>query len=363
MLKNTRFAYLDFDDEQLLAQFDEDKVMQSLHEIYPDYQYLLLDEIQNLPGWDMWVSKLYRRGENLVITGSNSNMLSSEMASLLTGRYLPIEILPFSLGETLEYRHIGSVPTLPAEKADFMLQVEDYLYFGGYPETINNRSIARTYLSSLFDSIILKDIVRRHKVRKADELYRLVSYLLSIFAGTFTYASLMEDLQINSKTTVQKFCRYLSESYLLFYLPRFNNKMKLMQKAPQKIYVVDNGFLSANAFQISQNKGRLLENLVFMELLRRGYETGKHLFYYRNRKEQEVDFVVREGTQVRQMLQVCYQFQDARTENREITSLTECAADFHSPELIIITWDTEREVNVRGYIIHIVPFYKWALAF
>ena len=131
LLRGKRFAYLNFDDDKLLKEFDEEHIMQVLKEVYSDYDYLLLDEPQNLPNWDLWVSKLYRRGYNLVITGSNSNLLSSEMASLLTGRYLSIEILPFSLRETLEYRKSNFNPVLPEDKADFMLQVEDYFHYGG----------------------------------------------------------------------------------------------------------------------------------------------------------------------------------------------------------------------------------------
>lgn len=333
--------------------------MQSLREVYPDYEYLLLDEPQNLSGWDLWVSKLYRRGYNLVITGSNSNLLSSEMATVLTGRYLPIEILPFSLIETLQYRRTDYNPQLPEDKAKLMLQVADYLQYGGFPEIVNNRDITENYLKSLFDSIILKDIVKRYKVRKIEELYQLANYLISIFAKPFTYSTLMEDLGLNSKSTVQKFCGYLRDCYLLFYLPRFDNKLKLMQKAPQKVYVVDNGFLASSAFQISENRGRLLENLVLLEFLHRKYEVGKNLFYYRNRYDKEVDFVVRDRFQVKQLVQVCWQMSEPRTEKREVDSLLDCAKDFKSGDLYIITWDTEKNIEADGRKIEVIPYYKW----
>lgn len=362
MLKNQNFAYLDFDDEKLLGSFDEDAVMQALQEVYPDYDYIMLDEIQNLPGWDLWVSKLYRRGNNIIITGSNSNLLSSEMASMLTGRFLAIEILPFSLTETLEYKHIGLNPQLPKEKADFMLQVDDYFRYGGYPETINSRSIVENYLSSLFDSIILKDIVRRHKVRKAEDLYELAKFLLSNFARPFTANSIMTDLDFTSKTTVQKFCRYLNESYLLFFLPRYNNKMKLMLKAPQKVYAVDNGFLASSTFQISENRGRLLENLVFLELLRRNLKIGKNIFYYKNRYDKEVDFVVRDGNHLKALIQVCYQVDDQKTKAREVNSLIDCYKDFNEGEMFIITWDTEMEIGVNDKSVHVLPFYVFCLS-
>ena len=363
LLRGKRFAYLNFDDDKLLKEFDEEHIMQVLKEVYSDYDYLLLDEPQNLSNWDLWVSKLYRRGYNLVITGSNSNLLSSEMASLLTGRYLSIEILPFSLRETLEYRKSNFQPALPEDKADFMLQVEDYFHYGGYPEIINNRDITESYLKTLFDSIIMKDIVRRYKVRKVEELYQFATYMISIFTSPFTYSSITEELGLSSKTTVQKFCTYLKNCYLFFYLPRYNHKLKLMQKAPQKVYIVDNGFLSSSAFQISENKGRLLENLVLLEFIRRKYEIGKNLFYYRNQSDKEVDFVVRENNIVRQLVQVCWDMSNPKTQKREIGSLMACAKDFPNGELFVITWNEQKEITMNAKIIHVIPYYKWCLSY
>ena len=363
LLRGKRFAYLNFDDDKLLKDFDEEHIMQVLKEVYSDYDYLLLDEPQNLPNWDLWVSKLYRRGYNLIITGSNSNLLSSEMASLLTGRYLSIEILPFSLRETLEYRKSNFNLALPEDKADFMLQVEDYFHYGGYPEIINNRDITESYLKTLFDSIIMKDIVRRYKVRKVEELYQFATYMISIFTSPFTYSSITEELGLSSKTTVQKFCTYLKNCYLFFYLPRYNHKLKLMQKAPQKVYIVDNGFLSSSAFQISENKGRLLENLVLLEFIRRKYEIGKNLFYYRNQSDKEVDFVVRENNVVRQLVQVCWDMSNPKTQKREIGSLMACAKDFPNGELFVITWNEQKEIIMKGKIIHVIPYYKWCLSY
>ena len=363
LLRGKRFAYLNFDDDKLLKDFDEEHIMQVLKEVYSDYDYLLLDEPQNLPNWDLWVSKLYRRGYNLIITGSNSNLLSSEMASLLTGRYLSIEVLPFSLRETLEYRKSNFNPALPEDKADLMLQVEDYFHYGGYPEIINNRDITESYLKTLFDSIIMKDIVRRYKVRKVEELYQFATYMISIFTSPFTYSSITEELGLSSKTTVQKFCTYLKNCYLFFYLPRYNHKLKLMQKAPQKVYIVDNGFLSSSAFQISENKGRLLENLVLLEFIRRKYEIGKNLFYYRNQSDKEVDFVVRENNVVRQLVQVCWDMSNPKTQKREMGSLMACAKDFPNGELFVITWNEQKEITMNAKIIHVIPYYKWCLSY
>jgi hypothetical protein len=179
LLENENFAYLNFDDALLLQEFDENVLMTVLSEIYPQYNYLLLDEVQNLPRWEMWVGKLYRRGINLIITGSNAQMLSGEMSTVLTGRYLQVEIFPFSLKELLGFRNIEISYETPQEKSKLLQQLNDYLQYGGFPETLFSREITRNYLSSLFDSILLKDITKRFNIRNSQNLYNLAEYLLT----------------------------------------------------------------------------------------------------------------------------------------------------------------------------------------
>ena len=335
MLQGKNFAYLNFDDSQLLEKWDEALVMSALDDVYPDYDFMLLDEVQNLPDWDLWISKLYRRGKNLIITGSNAKMLSSEMATVLTGRYLQIEMLPFSLDETMRWKNIS--PEREEQSAQAIVLADDYMRNGGYPETIPARSITKNYLSTLFDSILLKDVAKRHKVRNTTDLYNLATYLLSNFCNPISANELAGELGLSSVATTKKFCDYLNEPYLFFFLPRFNNKLKLMSKAPKKVYVVDNGFVQSTAFNLSENLGRLLENQVFVELLRRGYIPGKTLFYYRTRNDKEIDFVTRKGTKVEQLIQVCYDMTSEKTRKRELDALTEAAEELHCDNLLVIT--------------------------
>lgn len=357
MLRNENCAYLNFDDAALLSKWDEDLVMHLLDEIYPGYKYLLLDEVQNLPQWDLWVSKLYRNGFNMVITGSNANMLSSEMATVLTGRYIPLEILPFSLWEMFAFNQVKNEES-EEQNSKARLVADDYLRNGGFPETLNSRNLVKNYLGTLYDSIIWKDIVQRYKVRNTSDLNNVANYLISNFCNPFTANSLALELGISSVATTRKFCEYLHEPYLFYYLPRFNNKLKLMKKAAQKIYVVDNGFIQSSALNLSENLGRLLENLVFVELVRRGYETGKTLFYYRSRNDKEIDFVTRTGNKVEQLIQVCYDLSSPKTVNREIDALIDCAEEFHCDNLIIVTYNEHRIMEVRGFNIKVIPFYQ-----
>lgn len=361
MLQGKSFAYLNFDDNLLLSAWDEELVMRTLDEVYPNYEFLLLDEVQNLKDWDVWVSKLYRRGKNLVITGSNAKMLSGEMATVLTGRYLQVEMLPFSLTETIEWKGANINSISNAKQAEAVAIADDYLRNGGYPETIDMRSITRNYLSTLFDSIIWKDVAKRHNIRNITDLNNIALYLLSNFCNPLSANDIAKELSMTSVTTTRKFMDYLHEPYLFYYLPRFNNKLKLMKKAASKVYVIDNGFVAAKAFNLSENLGRLLENEVFVELLRQGYQVETSLFYYRSRNDREVDFVTRQGTHINQLIQVCYDMTSPKTEKREVSSLIECAGELKCNNLLIITNNEEREIHTDGYNIKVIPFIKYGL--
>lgn len=362
MLRNRNFAYLNFDSQQLLDAWDADLVMRMLDDVYPGYEYLLLDEVQNLDAWDLWVSELYRLGKNLVITGSNAKMLSSEMATALTGKYLKVEMLPFSLEEFFDWNKLDLSKLNHEQQADASALMDDYLRNGGYPEVVASRQLTRTYLDTLFDSIVWKDVAKRHSVRNVTDLNDLALYLVSNFCNPVSANELTEELGFSSVNTTKKFMDYLHEPYLFYYLPRYNNKLKLMKKAPRKVYVVDNGFVAAKAFSLSDNLGRLLENQVFVELLRQGYDTDKTMFYYRSRNDKEVDFVLRKGTHIEQLVQVCYDMSNAKTEKREVDSLIECAVELNCRNLVIVTNNDERVIEKDGYRINVVPVAKWSVS-
>ena len=359
MLRNKNFAYLNFDNQPLLDAWDANLVMRTLEDVYPGYDYLLLDEVQNLTGWDLWVSELYRQGKNLVVTGSNAKMLSSEMATVLTGKYLQVEMLPFSLEEFFDWHKLNLHSLKPEQESDAIVLADDYMRNGGYPEVVASRQLTRSYLDTLFDSIVWKDVAKRHKVRNVTDLNDLAMYLVTNFCNPLSANELTEELGFSSVNTTKKFMDYLYEPYLFYYLPRYNNKLKLMKKAPRKVYVVDNGFVAAKAFSLSDNLGRLLENQVFIELIRRGYDADKTLFYYRSRNDKEVDFVLRKGTRIERLVQVCYDMSSVKTEKREVDSLIECAGELKCNNLVIVTNNEERTIEKEGYSISVVPISKF----
>ena len=355
MLRDKNFAYLNFDNYSLLEAWDANLVMRMLDDVYPGYEYILLDEVQNLDGWDLWVSELYRLGKNLVITGSNARMLSSEMATVLTGKYLQLEMLPFSLEEFFDWNKLDLHFLNPEDKTNSLVLADDYLRNGGYPEVVASRQLTRSYLDTLFDSIIWKDVAKRHNVRNVTDLNNLAMYLVSNFCNPVSANDLTTELGFSSVNTTRKYMDYLHEPYLFYYLSRYNNKLKLMKKAPRKVYVVDNGFVTSKAFSLSDNLGRLLENQVFIELVRRGYDVERTMFYYRSRNDKEVDFVLRKEAHIERLVQVCYDMSNPKTEKREVDSIVECAGELKCSSLVIVTDNDKRTIEKDGYKIDVVP--------
>ena len=363
LLEGTAFAYLNFDDEQLLRNFDEDLLMQSLYEVYGNFNFLLLDEIQNLAGWELWVNKLYRRGFNMVITGSNANMLSRELGTSLTGRYLLITLLPFGFGQFCALQEVNSNPKevqqSPVLMGKVMASLNDYLRLGGFPEVVRNPGVAQSYLFTLFDSVLLKDVLKRYNIRNAQQLYDLAHYLLANYGNPFTFNSLKDNLQMGSIATVQKFVGYLSEPYLFCELPRYSPKVKLQQQSARKMYVIDNGFIGARSFELARNTGRLLENVVFVELLRRGYRPGLELFFYHTANRREVDFLLRDGHQVKSLVQVSYDLTAPKTRKRETDALLQASLEVHCNDLMIIAWSEEDSLAFGDKTVEVVPAWKW----
>ena len=355
MLRDKNFAYLNFDNYSLLEAWDANLVMRMLDDVYPGYEYILLDEVQNLDGWDLWVSELYRLGKNLVITGSNARMLSSEMATVLTGKYLQLEMLPFSLEEFFDWNKLDLHFLNPEDKTNSLVLADDYLRNGGYPEVVASRQLTRSYLDTLFDSIVWKDVAKRHNVRNVTDLNNLAMYLVSNFCNPVSANDLTTELGFSSVNTTRKYMDYLHEPYLFYYLSRYNNKLKLMKKAPRKVYVVDNGFVTSKAFSLSDNLGRLLENQVFIELVRRGYDVERTMFYYRSRNDKEVDFVLRKEAHIERLVQVCYDMSNPKTEKREVDSIVECAGELKCSNLVIVTDNDKRTIEKDGYKIDVVP--------
>lgn len=352
-LADKKFAYLNFEDDALKTDINSDELIEVMDQVYGKVEFVFFDEIQNYPQWESFINKLHRRDHNLVITGSNSRLLSRELGSALTGRHLSFELLPFSYQEFLS--------GLKKEKSDDLESFRQYLTWGGFPEVVLGNSEPHGYLRALFDSIVLRDIVTRHRIRSSTAIHDLLNLLINNATSRFSARSLERSLGSLSIATVQKFITYFRDAYLVHDLQPYFFKTRVRLKADRKIYAYDNGFISAMSQPATSNDSRLLENLVFVELVRRGFKPNLDLFYYQTRSGTEVDFLVRNGSKNLELIQVTQNLSALKTRERELRALYHASEELNVSKLTIITLDTEETIKEDRVKIQVVPCRKWLL--
>jgi len=357
--KNNHFGYINFDDEELTRIEDYNELISAMNSVYGNPKVLFLDEIQNLPRWELFVNRLQRQGFSLVLTGSNSHLLSTELATHLTGRHFQITVFPFSFKEYLNFDKKNLTTAETKEK------LNDYLLSGGYPEPLLKKINYKEYLATLLNSILFKDIVKRHKVRFAQAISDLSEQLLSTITNEYSYNSLSKISKIKSTHTIEKYLGYLEESFIFFSVRRFSYKMKEQISSIKKIYCIDNGFIHAKAFKLSQNIGKLYENVVAIELKKQELNNKITFYYWKNQQQEEVDFVVKEGIKITRLIQVCYNLEDAETKNREVRALIKAGNELKCKNLLVITSDKEGEEELEWFgikaKIRYTPLWKWLL--
>jgi len=359
MLEGLNFAYLNFDDERLTSVSDYDEILKAIRQVYGDSRIILFDEIQNLPNWELFVNRLHRRGFNIIITGSNAHLLSRELSTHLTGRYVQFRIFPFSFSEYLRAKAFVVDDALELKEREGLLlgHLDHYLKNGGYPEIVVKGMDRKDYLTTLFESILFKDIVKRYGVRYPKMLSDLAHYLITNHSNEFSFTKLKNLLNFRSVHTVENYFNYLSEAFLLFSVNRFSFKFKEQIKSPKKVYGYDPGMINAIKFKTGRDLGRSMENLVAVELMRREVD----FYYYKSMNGKEVDFVIKEGPKVVQLLQVCYDIDHYPTRKRESISLIKGGKDLGCKDLTILTWEHIAEEEYRGLRINFVPLWRWLL--
>ena len=359
LLNGLNFAYINFDDERLLYIKDYDEILKGIKAVYGDVKYILFDEIQNIPRWEVFVNRLQRRGYNVVITGSNSRLLSKELATHLTGRYIQYTLYPFSFYEFLLAEGIEAKESeLYGEDEGRILNLlSRYLTTGGYPEVVVKKIDPGDYLKLLLESVIFKDVVKRYNLRYSRKMYELVLYLVTNHSREISYTRLKNSLGFRSVHTVENYTYYLREAFLIFEVKRFSYKFKEQLRSPKKVYMIDTGIMEAFKFKVSQDIGRIMENLVAIELLRREVE----FYYYKEAREYEIDFLVKEGPKVKELIQVCYNIERPEVRKRELRSLVRASDHLSCENLVVLTWDYEGEEEYKGKIIKFKPLWKWTL--
>lgn len=350
--------FFNFDDERL-ANFtvsDFQALQECFYELFGQQHTYYFDEIQNITGWETFVRRLYNEGCKVIITGSNARMLSRELGTHLTGRYISVETYPFSFAEYLKLINIHPVQAdfyTTAGRSSLLVQFKNYIEEGGFPRYLQTHS--SRYLSSLYESIVFRDVMARNALTNEKEIKELVFYLASNATRRITYSSLGKIIGIRHAETVKNYLEYIQQTYMIFQLMKYSPSVKVQMLNPKKIYFIDNAIIGRIGFNATDNIGYKLENIVFIELKRRGYD----LFYHSDKRE--CDFIVRQKARITQAYQVTVSVSDAKTRKREISGLQEAMSAYSLSEGYIITIDEKETIQVAEGIIHIVPAWEWML--
>jgi len=366
-LDKKQILIVNFEDPRF-TQLDS-KLLQKIYETYleslnpEDKPYIFLDEIQEVEDWERWVRMMHELGKaKIIVSGSNAKLLSKELSTLLTGRHIDLTIFPLSFREFLFFNNIEVKEELDiiSKKIEINRLLKEYFEFGSFPEVALSPEREQILLS-YFDDVVNKDLVRRYRIRKPEKLKSLVMFYLSNISSQTTFNALRKHLSI-STGTVEKFSNYLETVYLTFFLKRFSFKFKEQEKSPRKVYSIDTGLSNTIGLRFSQNIGKVAENLVFLELLRRKITNPKiELYYWKNERHQEVDFVIKDGISIKNLIQVCWDINKLNTKKRETGSLIKGLEELKLSEGLIITEEYEGEENIKDKKIKYLPLCKWLL--
>lgn len=362
--KKVEYGYVNFDDDRLayLKVCDLNIVLTCIYRIYgTDIKYLFFDEIQNVDGWHLFVSRLLRQGHRILITGSNAKLLSSELSTHLTGRYNEIKLFPFSFKEFCHQRGVNTKEISTKNIANLKNALDSYLMEGGFPELSDIRN-KRGYIDGLVNTIINKDISLRYRIRNPEGLKTLANHLINNVAQFIDVVQLSSDLGIGVEKTIRNYIDYLSQAYLVIPLSKYSFKSRIRLRN-EKCYVVDNGMFTYHERNLSPaNLGWRLENIVYVELLRRNSPLMQEIYYYRQTpRSPEVDFVVTDRGIVKELIQVSYTISNEKTFKREMKALVEAAGKTGCDNLLLITLDQTKTIESDGKTIKIISAIDWLL--
>ena len=358
--KGKKFGYINFEDERLSAfeTSDFDNLLEAFYALYgKELDCFILDEIQNVEKWEKFAARL-RVNNKIIVTGSNSKLLSSELATALTGRHIDYILFPFSFNEFLSYNDFEPNLDLTRDIGRVKRLAEQYIQVGGFPEFY---TFGESIIRSIYNDIIEKDIIRRFEIRKQAELRNMARYLITNSSKEVSYNKLKDILSLNI-ATVKEYTDYLSMPYLLFFIERFSFKLKEQMLAPRKVYCIDTGMVNAISFKFSKDFGRLMENCVAVQLIKNKLNTPDlDVFYWKDHQQREVDFVLKTGPKIEELIQVSYVSDKNEIEKREIKSLVKASEELKCKNLLIITWDYEDEIIVEDKKIRCIPLWRWLL--
>ena len=356
-----KFAYVNFDDERLihLTADDLNDVLEVLYKINGDFNYLFIDEIQNIPEWHLFVNRLLRRQLHIIITGSNAKLLSGELATHLTGRHHVIHLYPFSFDEYVALKKIDDKSLSTKAIAERRKAFDDYLHTGGFPELFFIKN-TKDYINELFNNILQRDIEQRFKILYSSAFEQMAHHLLNIAPTIVIDKTLQELFDFKSPHTSKNYLNYLKQAYLVISLRKYSPKSSL-RVVGEKIYPIDVSFMNSreNAFA-GENLGWRLETVVFLHLLKKYKPEGKDIYYLRDRSG-ECDFIVCSGRKAELAIQVSYDISSPKTKKREIAGLILAAKKTGCNNLLLLTDHDFEDIVVGDYNIAIRPVYDYLL--
>ncbi len=342
--KQAKGYYLNLEDPRLegfdLSDFN--KIEQIMRELYGERGIYFFDEIQNIDKWEKFIRYLTDKKEKVLITGSNASLLSRELGTKLTGRHLHLELFPFSYREFLDMK----------KKSPSAESFGEYLNNGGFPEYLKKEDPAINH--ELLSDVVMKDVAIRFGIKNTDMLNKIAIYLISNVGKEFSYNSIKKMFKIKSVQSVIDYIFYFENSYLVFTIPKFSYSYKQQQISPKKVYSIDNGFSYANSASFSKDKGKMLENAVFLGLRRR----FKDIFYFQEKNE--CDFIVKEKDKITRAIQVCFDLNEENKE-REIEGLVSALKKFGLNNGLILTFNQEDEFLIEGKKLIVWPVWRWLL--
>lgn len=354
--ENTLF--INFEDARLSDISHEDIIRMYdvyLSEIQPKSKPLIvLDEVQNVKNWERFVRHLHEKGKaNIIVTGSSSKLLSGEYSTLLTGRHLDIALFPLSFSEFVLFKGliIKSKKSMLENKPRLTKLLREYLEAGGFPKPtlIKDFELSKELLRSYYNDVLHKDIGMRHSIAESKKLDDLARYYLANNARKVSYNKTKNIVKL-SLDSVERFSSYMEEAYLLFFVPLFSYSKKVQTVNPRKVYPIDTGLRNAVCFRFSKDFGWNAETAVFIHLKREGYE----IFYYSDNKG-ECDIIATKDSK-KIAVQVSWELTD---KNREIQGLISGMKKIDIKEGWLMTEDLEEDLKVDGFMIHIIPLWKW----
>ena len=359
--KRVKFAYVNFDDERLinLTATDLNDVLEVLYKINGDFNYLFIDEIQNIPEWYLFVNRLLRRQIHVIITGSNAKLLSGELATHLTGRHHTINLYPFSFSEYCETKGIDTMSMSTMAVARRRAVFDDYMHKGGFPELSRVRN-ERDYIDELVRNILQRDIEQRFKVKHVTSFEEMSQHLLNIAPAIVVDKKLKEAFGFGSQHTAKNYVGYLKQAYLLVGLHKYSPKSQQRLTA-DKIYPIDVSLMNRRSDAFSgENFGWRLETIVYLELLRRYKSQGFDIYYFSERSG-ECDFVICEGRKAVVAIQVSYDISNEKTRKREISGLLLAAKKTGCKNLLLLTDHSYEDIETEDYKIAVRPVFDYLL--